>query len=245
MKVRDVMTIGVVTAAPDTPLREVARLLHEHAISGIPVVGVDGAVAGVVSEGDLLAKHVARPVARRLPLDWFLGGQHDPEEMRRRAAVTAAEAMSSPAITIGPDRPLREAAATMVDRRVNRLPVIVEGKLVGIVTRADLVEAYLRQDEEIARSIREDLLRGTMWLDPDAFDVSVGEGAVRIEGTVDRRSTARIVERLIGLTDGVVALRSELRWEIDDSTFGPPTESERDPAAASVTARERPRPVHR
>jgi CBS domain-containing protein len=229
----------------DAPLRDVAALLHEHAISGVPVVDADGAPIGIVSEADLLVKQVGRPVSQRLPIEWFLGAERDPEEARRRAAVTAGQAMSAPAVTIGPDRPLREAAATMVDRKVNRLPVVVDGKLAGIVTRADLVGAYLRQDEEIARAVREDVLRDTMWLDPSKYEVEVREGVVRIAGAVDRRSTAGIIERLIGLTEGVAKVDSQLRWQMDDSTFEPVGESEGEPGAASVTARERPRPIHR
>lgn len=245
MRVRDVMTAPVISVSADAPLRDVARLLHEHAISGVPVVDEDGAPIGIVSEADLLMKQVGRPVSRRLPIEWFLGGERDPEEARRRAAVTAGQAMSKPVVTIAPDRPLREAAAVMVDHKVNRLPVVVDGKLAGIVSRADLVAAYLRQDEEIARAIREDVLRETMWLDPSRFEIEVREGIVRIDGTVDRRSTAGIIERLIGLTDGVAKVESQLRWQVDDSTFGPAGETEGEPGAASVIARERPRPIHR
>lgn len=244
MQVRDVMTADVLSVTRDTPLREVARLLHERSISGLPVVE-DGACIGVVSEADLLVKQAGRPVSDRMPFEWLFGDQPDPEGLRRRAAATAGEAMSAPPVTISPDRPLREAASTMVDRKVNRLPVVEDGKLVGILTRADLVEAYLRQDEEIVRSIREDVLRRTMWLDPDAFEVEVRDGRVRIEGKVDRRSTAGIIERIIGLTDGVVELQSEIRWDADDSTYEAPGRSERVPGAASLTARERPRPSHR
>lgn len=153
--------------------------------------------------------------------------------------------MSAPAVTIEADRPLRKAAALMVDRGVNRLPVVAGGQLVGIVTRADLVQAYLRLDEEILDLIRDDVLRRTMWLDPGDFDIEVRESVVRIAGTADRRSTARIIERLIGLVDGVTEVQSALEWELDDTTFEPPTEAEREPGAASVISREQPQPLHR
>jgi hypothetical protein len=202
-----------------------------------------GACIGVVSEGDLLAK-VSQPMSRR-PLDWIFGERRDPAEARRRAATTAAEAMSSPAVTIDGDRPLRGAAALMVDRDVNRLPVVADGKLVGIVSRADLVRAYLRLDDEILAAVRDDVLRRTMWLDPSDFDVSVRDGAVRVTGQVDRRSTARIIERLIGLVDGVMHVESGIGWDSDDSHLEPTAETESEPGAASLTSRERPQPLHR
>jgi CBS domain-containing protein len=244
MKVRDAMSRSVVSVTPQTRLREVARLLHEHNISGLPVLDADGTCIGVISEADLLVKQLSRPVSTRLPLDWILGDRHDPEEIRRRGATVAVEAMTSPAITIAPDRPLREAAAIMVDRGVNRLPVVQEGRVVGIVSRADLVSAYLRQDEDIAHAVRDGVLRRTMWLDPGEFDLDVREGVVRIAGTVDRRTTAGIIERLLGVVDGVVEVQSELAWTMDDTAM-PSEPAETEPGAASLAARTHPQPLHR
>lgn len=245
MNVADVMTRDVLSVAPQTPLREVARLLGERRISGVPVVDEAGTCLGVVSEADLLPKQLSRGPSRRLPLEWIFGERHDPEEVRRRAASTAAQAMSAPAVTIGPDRPLRDAAEVMVDRGVNRLPVVSEGTLVGILTRADLVRAYLGLDEEILRTVREQVLRKTMWLDPTRFSVEVCDGRVRLGGHVDRRSTARIIARLVGLVDGVTEVASGIGWEFDDSHIDLPIETEAEPGAASITARHSPQPIHR
>jgi CBS domain-containing protein len=243
MKLREIMTRDVSTVTPETSLRDLAMLLSERQISGVPVVDADGVVVGVISEADLLVKQLSRPLSRRLPIEWILGERHDPEELRRRAATTVGGAMSAPAVTIEIDQPIREAANLMVDRRVNRLPVLADGQLVGIVSRADLVGAYLTMDEDIADTVREKVLHRTMWLDPDTFDVSVNEGVVRIAGTVDRRTTAGIVERLIGITDGVVEVQSELRWRMDDTDFEP-AGAEREPGAASIVARDRPPTYH-
>lgn len=245
MKVSDVMTRDVTSVTPETALRDVARLLAEKRISGVPVVDGSGRCIGIVSEADLLAKQVSRPSSRRSPLEWILGEQRDPEELRRRGASTAREAMSSPVISITPDRPLRDAAALMVDRSVNRLPVLSDDTLVGIVTRADLVRAYLRLDEDIEHTIRDDVLRRTMWLDSEEFVVEVQEGHVRITGRVDRRSSARIMERLIGLVDGVASVESRLAWDLDDSRLPSAVETDREPGAASITARETPPSLHR
>ena len=113
----------------------------------------------------------------------------------------------------------------MVDRRVNRLPVVSGTALVGIITRADLVRAYLGSDDEVARAVRDDLLCHTMWLDPADFDISVSEGIVSIAGMVDRRSTAGIVGRLIGVIDGVTAVRNAMTWQVDDTTWEPAGEA--------------------
>jgi CBS domain-containing protein len=140
---------------------------------------------------------------------------------------------------------VREAASLMVDRSVNRLPVLDEGRLVGIVTRADLVAAYVRLDEDIARAIRDEVLKQTMWLDPAAFSIDVRDGVVRIGGTVDRRTTANIIERLVGISDGVVEVRSSLAWEWDDTAIEPAPAPETEPGAASVVSREHPAPLGR
>ncbi len=242
MKVRDVMSSDVVSVAPNMPLKELAALLTERRISGVPVVD-GGNVVGVVSEADVLMKQVGRPISRRRPLEWIFGEQQDPEEVRRRMAATVGEAMSAPAVTIHADRPLREAAALMVDSKVNRLPIVDDGRLVGILTRADLVRAYLRRDEEALRAIREDVFRKTMWLDPDAYRLSVREGKLSMEGKVDRKSTSTILERLGGLVEGVDRIDNRLTWEFDDSHLEPPADGEPMPGAVNLTARERPRPV--
>jgi CBS domain-containing protein len=151
--------------------------------------------------------------------------------------------MTAPAVTIDADRPLREAAAVMIDRGINRLPVKSGGRLVGIVTRADLVRAYLRRDDETLRTIRDEVLRDTMWIDPNDLQVEVRDGHVRISGTVDRRSTATIVAKLIGLVEGVDHVESHLSWDFDDTGIGP-SAPDAEPGAASLLARERPRPLH-
>jgi CBS domain-containing protein len=241
VKVRDAMTPQVISVPPTMRLKELAALLSEHRISGAPVVE-DGRVVGVVSEGDLLVKQVGRPPSRRRALEWIFGESQDPEEFRRRMASTVGQAMSAPAVTVEADRSLREAAALMVDSRVNRLPVTEEGKLVGMLTRADLVRAYLNRDDEAQRTIREQVIRKTMWIDPETIGVEVHEGLARIRGQVDRRSTATILGRLIGLVEGVDRVDNELTWEFDDSTIAPPA-GEPVPGAMDLTARERPRPV--
>ncbi|HEX5397193.1 MAG TPA: CBS domain-containing protein [Candidatus Limnocylindria bacterium] len=245
MKVRDVMSRDVISVPRDMHLKELAGLLTDHQISGAPVTDADGAVIGVVSEADILMKQVGRTAARRRPLEWIFGESHDAEEIRRRVASTVGEAMTSPAVTIDAERPLREGAALMVDSKVNRLPVLEDGNLVGILTRADLVHAYLRRDEEALRAVREDVFRKTMWLEPERYETDISEGALTLAGKVDRKSTAEIIGRLAGLVEGVDRVDNRLTWDLDDSDIQPPSTREPMPGAVDLTARERPRPLGR
>ena len=221
MKVRDVMTSPVVSVPPDTRLKELAGVLTERGVSGVPVVTSDGRVVGVVSESDLVAKQAGRPLSRRTALEWIFGDRPSAWEQRTHGATTVAEAMTGPAVTVHPECPLREAAAQMIDRGVNRLPVVEDGRLIGIITRADLVRAYLRRDDEFLRVVRDDLIANTMSMDPADLRVEVHEGLVRVAGTVDRRSTARVLEKLIRLVEGVHDVANYMTWELDDSVMHP------------------------
>ena len=222
MKIADVMTHPVVTVRRDAPLKDVARLLIEHGISGVPVADADGAVVGVVSEADFLVKGQGAAEIRHRPLARLLGESSETRhQLEVVAARTAEEAMSAPAVTIEPGRPIHEAAAIMTSRRINRLPVVDDGRLVGIVTRADLLRAYLRTDEELADTIRNDVLLRILWLDPAGFDVNVHNGEAVISGRVERRSTSEIIEETVRMVPGIVSLDVEIPWAIDDRDIRP------------------------
>ncbi|HEX5825943.1 MAG TPA: CBS domain-containing protein, partial [Candidatus Limnocylindrales bacterium] len=158
------MTRTVVSIRPETPVREVARLLDEHRISGVPVVDDHGSLVGVVSEADFLRDVAlgAEP-RRRSALARLFGRGEDAAHAPAHGAATAADLMTSSVISVPPDEPVSEAAALMTRSRINRLPVVEDGRLVGIVTRADLVRAYVRSDHQLAETIREDVLRETLW----------------------------------------------------------------------------------
>jgi CBS domain-containing protein len=214
MKVRDVMTKDVLTTSPEATLKEVAALLAEHGISGLPVVDEQRRVLGVVSEADILLRERTAE-GERGGLIGRLLGQGDELE-RKLAARTAGEAMTSPAVVIDADRVLGEAAARMLDEGVNRLPVLEGGKLVGNVTRADLVRAFVRTDEEIADEIREDVLRRTLWISPDDLELRVERGEVIVEGRLDTKTEAELVEAFAARVPGVLSVRSLLSWKEDD-----------------------------
>jgi CBS domain-containing protein len=150
MNVRDVMTRKVVTVLPGQPLQEVARLLAERRISGVPVQDGAGSVLGVISEGDLLMRETGAYPRRGGPLAWLLDPLDVVDRLKLGSRV-AGEAMSSPPLTVGADRSVQAAAELMNEAGVNRLPVVEAGKLVGIVTRGDLMRAFARPDPETAR----------------------------------------------------------------------------------------------
>jgi CBS domain-containing protein len=218
MTVRDVMTRDVISVRPEAPLKDVARLLVAHRISGVPVVDADGVVLGIVSEADFLLKGQGASAAHRRPLErLFADDRATRERIAKAEASTAGEAMTTPAIMIEAGRPVAEAATMMVDHRVNRLPVTDQGGIVGIVTRADLVRAFVRSDEQLLLAIREGVLRRTLGIDPDGVDVEVRNGVVSISGTVERRSTAELIERVASMAPGVIAVKAVLEWTMDDA----------------------------
>lgn len=222
LTVRDAMTTHVVTVGPDAQLKDVARILIDAGISGLPVVDDRGAVLGVVSEADFLIKGQGAQAVRHRRLARLIGeSEATREQLAKLAARTAGEAMTGPAITIEPGRLLQQAAAVMTEHQVNRLPVAEDGRLVGIITRADLVRAYLRSDAELARVIREDVLLRVLWLDPAGFDVDVTNGVARVRGHVERRSTAAIVEETISMVPGIVTVATDIRWTVDDRDIRP------------------------
>lgn len=213
MKISDVMTRDVMTVSPEATLKQVAEVLAGLGVSGLPVVE-DGLVVGVVSEADVLAK-VRGDTPRRSGLFGLLLDD-DAGLAAKLEARTAAEAMTSPAVTISPDRPLAEAAARILDERVNRLPVVEEdGTLVGIVTRADLVRAFVRSDEEIAREVEEDVILRTLWIAPERIRVSVAGGEVSIAGHVESKAEADLLPEFVRKVPGVVSVSSSLTWDDD------------------------------
>jgi CBS domain-containing protein len=210
MKVQDVMTKDPLTVHPRATLKEVAEILVREKISGLPVVDDEGHVVGVVSEGDILIKETAGTTTEKGFLARLLS--FDPLEDLKLDARTAREAMTVPAITIGPRRPLTEAATTMIEQGVKRLPVVDDrGKLLGIVTRADLVRAFIRSDAEIAREIREDVLGRSLWIAPNAVQIDVENGEVRLSGRVETEADAELIPTFVQRVPGVVSVLSKIR----------------------------------
>jgi CBS domain-containing protein len=210
MKVSDVMTGNVFTVTAETPLKVVASRMLEYGVSGMPVVKEGDHVLGVVSETDILFKERLAP-ERKGVVDWLVHYAEDPP-LAKLDARTAGDAMTTPAVTIASGRSVADAATMMLDLRVDRLPVVDSGRLVGIVTRSDLVRAFTRSDEVIEREIREDGLLKRFWMGPSNVTVTVEEGNVLFEGRVDERDLADSLVRFAELTPGVVSVESKLTW---------------------------------
>jgi CBS domain-containing protein len=146
MLVRDFMTRDVLTVRPDTPIQQIISVLAGQAISGLPVVEGDRLV-GIVSEGDLVMRekplHLPAAIAFLGEMLVVENPQRTFEDLRRHVGATAADVMTREVQTIGPDAPIEEAARIMHDRDLKRLPVLEGGRLVGILTRKDLIRALL------------------------------------------------------------------------------------------------------
>ena len=221
MTVGDVMTTSVVTVKESTPLKDVAAVLVESGISGVPVVDDAGAVVGVVSEGDFLFKETGPEVAPGRIGRLFGDQKAAHARQQKLEATTAGEAMTSPAITVRAGQTLAEAARLMTGRLVNRLVVMDGDKLVGIVSRADLVRAFVRADEELANTIRDEVLLRIMWLDPAGFRVRVTHGVATITGHAERRSTAEAIESAVAMVPGIVGVKADITWSMDDADIRP------------------------
>src|SRR5689334_2641931 len=208
MRVAEIMTTKVLTVSPSTALKDAAELMLEHRISGMPVVSSNGEVLGVVSETDILFKERLRDVRRSAFVP--RRAAHEDEALKLTARTVGA-AMTMPPVTIVSDRPVAEAATLMLERGVNRLPVTdTEGRLVGLVTRTDLVRAFVRTDQEIARELREETILNDLWLDPDRFEVTVERGEVRIKGEVEAQHDAELLRRWASQIPGVVTVDAEI-----------------------------------
>jgi CBS domain-containing protein len=215
LRVDDVMTRRVTTVQVGTSFKDVARVLADRKVSAVPVLDGDGKLVGIVSEADLLRKEQyqedAPPARRRF-------GSRRKRVLRAKAMGDfAGDVMTTPAITIGPDATVVEAAKVMIDRNVKRLPVVdADGCLVGIVSRADLLWVFLRPDDEIAEEISQEVFARVLLQEP-TYTVAVTDGIVRLSGKLDRRSSVEIAERLVRAVDGVVDVVNGLTYQVDDS----------------------------
>ena len=199
-RVRDIMTTPVVTVDRITPYKEIARLLVEHKISGMPVLSMGRKVTGVVSEGDLLAARDTNPSARSGWRHWTFG-----REVHR--GRTADLLMTSPAVTIHPDATVAAAARLMNSHHIRRLPTVDDdGELAGIVSRRDLLSVFLRPDADIAAEVGE-ILTEVMPEGTAGIEVAVHNGVVKLTGRTELASDedlTSVVVRLAWDVDGVV-----------------------------------------
>jgi CBS domain-containing protein len=212
MRAMDVMTTSVITVGSDTPVQEVAKILSERSISGVPVVDAENRLVGIVSEGDLLHRietGTERRVQRRRR-SWWLDTIGSDEELARdyikSHGRTAKDVMTREVITVSDTTELAEIANLLETKRIKRVPVVRDGKLVGIVSRANLVRALAAVGSQLTgdiaaddRTIRERLLaelRGQPWVHTWAADIIVRDGVVHIWVSDDRPEDERQALRI-------------------------------------------------
>jgi CBS domain-containing protein len=211
--VDDVMTKAVVSVQPAASYREVVDLLIGHRFSAVPVVDEFQHVTGVISEADLLFKiEYAGEEAPRL-----FEGRRRRGKRAKAYAGSAADLMSSPPVVVLSGTPIASAARLMDTENVKRLPVVDDlGRLIGIVSRGDLLKVHLRPDDEIIADVGGDVFDVLLPEGSEQVNLAVAGGVVTLTGRVDRRSTADLALRLTRRVPGVVEVIDKLDIAFED-----------------------------
>lgn len=216
MRVVDVMTTDVITAQPEWSLKQAARVMIDAGVSGLPVIGDNGIVVGIITEADFIETEAGRTIGRQRLFDTVFG------EKRTRTPSTVEAAMTRSPIVVDRNTTIAQAARLMTDRRVKRLPVVdPNGRLDGIVSRADILIAFARDDEAIADDVQRGVIRRILMLESRDVSVHVSDGVVMLSGQVPNRSDAELIEELVGRIEGVIQCESDLVWSFDDISAGP------------------------
>lgn len=209
--VRDVMSVHPVSVRKSASFKEIAAWLHEYRVSAFPVLDDDGTVVGVVSEADLLVKEALDGEYRGVR--GLIAGTVHRRAFRKAAAVTAADLMTSPAVTVGADDTVEHAARLMYTRGLERLPVVdTDGRLAGIVSRSDVLTVFDRSDEEIRLEINRQVIPRLS--EPSWYSVRVKDGIVTLEGTPETVSIGHEVLAQVRHVQGVVAVRDRLVYPL-------------------------------
>jgi CBS domain-containing protein len=216
MRVDEIMTREVITVGPETTIGEAAALMVTHGVSGLPVVDA-GRVVGILSEGDLILRQ-----KERRPGPWWRSFVADGEKLardyQRRVGTTVAEVMTRPVIWVGPEVSIETVAAILDERRIRRVPVLDAGKLVGIVSRGDLVKALAREpvrrggprpDAELVREM-EARLAAEPWAAAHSIAAQASHGVLAFWGLVESEAEKAAVETLARAIDGVTGIESHL-----------------------------------
>ena len=217
MRVYEVMTREVITVRPATPIQEAAELMVTCGVSGLPVVDDHGAVVGILSEGDLIVRQRPRP----RPSFWrlfFQDGERLAREYQKAAGTTVAEVMTTTLIVIRPDAPIEAAAVILDERRIRRLPVVRDSRLVGIVSRGDLIKALAvtpsappanLSDAERLSAMKERMAREP-WASKLGIVVQVEDGVLTLWGLVDTESEKAALETMARTVPGARGVESHL-----------------------------------
>jgi CBS domain-containing protein len=212
MKLRDLMTRDVITVGATAPLKEAARRMIEAGVSGLAVTEGDSLV-GIITEADFVATEADR---RRKRPSGLLRLIYKEAELPSRERLVG-DVMSTELIVLGPEADHAEAARLMVAEGVKRIPVVNDdGRLVGLVSRSDILRVFARSDHEIIEEIEDHIMRQVLWIDPKDVEVKSSEGNVVLSGRLGTRSDADLLAKLTARVDGVVSVASHLDFEIDN-----------------------------
>lgn len=203
--VADVMTRKVIAVARTASFKDIVTAMSRWSVSALPVVEGEGHVVGVVSEADLLPKEEFH---ERIP--GLLEQMHRLDATAKAGSLTAEDLMTRPALTIGPDATLPQAARLMATRGVKRLPVVEGDVLRGIVSRSDLLKVFLRPDDEIAEDVREQVVARLFPVSQQKVSVQADAGVVTMSGVVREARLIPVAARLARACAGVVDVRCEL-----------------------------------
>ena len=206
-RVQDVMTTDLATVPEGAGFKEIVATMRQRRVSAFPVLDPDGHVIGVVSEADLLMKEVGPDSARSLIATGRRG------QRAKAAGATAAELMNSPAVVTSPECSVADAAKLMRGHRVKRLPVVDgAGRLVGIVSRIDLLSVYERPDGEIRDEVLRYAARRASAIDADSLAVTVTSGIVTVSGRAASRAAAYELVEAVRRAEGVVDVRDRISY---------------------------------
>ncbi len=216
MRVVDVMTADVIVARPEWSLKKAARVMIKAGVSGLPVIDSDDSLVGIITEADFIETEAGRAKGRQRLFDTVFG------EKKMKVPSTVDAAMTRYPVFVDRNTTVAAAARLMADRKVKRLPVLdPDGRLEGIVSRADILVAFARDDEAIADDVERGVIRRILMLESRDVSVHVTDGVVELSGHVPNRSDARLLEELVGRIEGVVRCESDLAWSFDDVAAGP------------------------
>ena len=206
--VRDVMTSRVVAVRSDASFKEMVAKMRESRISAFPVIDGSGRVIGVVSEADFLNKEAEQADIQGVLASLLYFRSH-----AKATGVTAGELMTSPAVTVGPDTPVVDAARLMRDRRFKRLPVVnATGHLIGIISRTDVLGVFLRPDKDILREVTDAVIPASGAQGPTRFTVTVTGGIVTVAGRPENDRAGHELAEAIRRVEGVVAVFDQLSY---------------------------------
>ena len=213
--VKDVMTTRVIWVRKDATFREMATALREYRVSAFPVVDDDRKVIGVVSEADMLNKEAL------IDEPGMISGILHHRDQAKARGITAGDLMTTAVVAVRPDDTVEHAAKLMYDRRVKRLPVTDEnGRLVGIISRADVLSVFDRTDHDIYQEITDEVILGGCLENPSAFQVTVKDGVVTLAGRPETNESGHDIVRRVRHVQGVVAVRDRLNYPPPERTGG-------------------------